>query len=73
MGLKATEWSVVVVGRWNRAILTPNGIAKRVFKLAELSQMVVAVPLDGVSPYIVKNPDQKIAATTDEGRLSNSK
>lgn len=69
MGLQPADWSVVILGRWNRAILTPNGIAKRLFKLAEAKQVLVAVPLDGVSPYMVRHPTQQIVAMTDEGRL----
>jgi hypothetical protein len=68
MAVQALDWSVVIVGRWNRAILTPAGIAKRVFK-ADQKQIFVAVPLDGVSPYQVRHPDHKIIAMTDENRL----
>ena len=69
MALQPTDWSIVIVGRWNRAILTPSGIAERLFGLDEGKPMEVAVPLDGVSPYIVKHPTQQIAAMTDESRL----
>jgi hypothetical protein len=69
MALQRTDWSVVILGRWNRAILTPNGIAKRLFKLDEAKQVLVAVPLDGVSPYMVRHPTQQIVAMTDESRL----
>ena len=69
MAVQPADWSVVIAGRWNRAILTPSGIAKRLFGLSEGKPVEVAVPLDGVSPYIVKHPMQQIAAMTDEGRL----
>lgn len=69
MALQPTDWSVVIAGRWNCAILTPNGIAKRLFRLKEDQKVLVAVPLDSVSPYIVKHPTQEIRAMTDEGRL----
>lgn len=69
MPLKAADWNVIIVGRWNRAILTPAGIAKRVFKLDDPKQVMVAVPLDGVSPYQVQHPTQNIIAMTDETRL----
>ena len=69
MVLQPADWGVVIVGRWNRAILTPNGIAKRLFKLGEEKQVRVAVPLDGVSPYLVGHPSQQIVVMTDESRL----
>jgi hypothetical protein len=68
MGLSPTGWSVVIVGRWNRAILTPAGIAKRVFKLAA-NEVMVLVQLDGISPHLVRHPEHGIIAMTDEGRL----
>jgi len=69
MPLKPTDWSVVIVGRWNRAILTPAGVAKRVFNLDDVKQVEVLVPLDGVSPYFVRHPHRKVVARTDETRL----
>jgi len=41
---------VVINGFWNRAILTPNGIAGRLFKLPPGSGIQVEVPLDGLLP-----------------------
>jgi len=69
MAVQPADWSVVIVGRWNRAILTPTGIARRVFKLEDPKQILVAVPLDGVSPYQVRHPTHDIIAMTDETRL----
>jgi len=69
MGLRPYEWSVIIIGRWNRAILTPAGIARRVFGLDEFKQLYVAVPLDGVSPYQVRHPTGNITVRTDETRL----
>jgi len=69
MALQPTDWSVVIMGRWNRAILTPKGIAKRLFMLGEAEQVPVLVPLDGVSPYVVKHPTEEILVMTDESRL----
>lgn len=68
MAVQPHSWTVVIVGRWNRAILTPAGIATRVFK-DDPKQIFVAVPLDGVSPYQVKHLSQNIVAMTDETRL----
>ena len=69
MAVQPANWSVVIVGRWNRAILTPAGIAQRVFKLGDPKQLLVFVPLDGVSPYQVRHPTYEILAMTDETRL----
>jgi hypothetical protein len=59
MALSPERWSVVIIGRWNRAILTPAGIAKRVFGEPETKLMDVEVPLDGLSPYRVRHPEKK--------------
>ncbi len=69
MALRRLNWSLIVVGRWNRSILTPGGIAKRIFGLGDLEQMKVAVPMDGVSPYQVKHPTNNIIVSTEESRL----
>jgi hypothetical protein len=49
------NWDVVIVGFWNRAILTPNGIAKRLFKLPEGSGIEVLVPVNSLEPSQVKH------------------
>jgi hypothetical protein len=46
---------VVVVGYWNRAILTPAGIGKRLFEVPEGTPLVVEVPMDGLAPYRVRS------------------
>jgi len=69
MALHRADWNVIIVGRWNRSIFTPAGIGRRLFKLDDLQQLMVAVPLDGVSPYQVKHPDLGVIVSTEEGRL----
>lgn len=69
MSLKPVNWSVVIVGRWNRAILTPAGIAKRIFKTAGEQELYVMVPLDGISPFVVRDPSGDVSVMTDESRL----
>lgn len=61
------DWNVVIAGSWNRAILTPNGIAKRLFKLPEGTGIQVLVPVDLLQPPKVKHGG--IVATVDERRL----
>lgn len=69
MDFKASDWNVVIVGRWNPAILTPGGIKKFVFKMEEADKVEVAVPLDGLSPYLVKHPEKNITVIIDVNRL----
>lgn len=59
------------MGRWNPAILTPAGIARHVFGLEvkEGLPLEVRVPLDGLSPYLVKHPEYDLVARLDERRL----
>jgi hypothetical protein len=69
MGLSPVDWSVVIAGRWNRAILTPAGIASRLFRTGDQEQLAVLVPLDGVSPFIVRDIGGDVSVMTDESRL----
>jgi hypothetical protein len=69
MNFTAFGWSVVIIGRWNPAILTPAGISKRVFKCPPGTQVHVDVPLDGVSPYRVKAPSNDYVAMVNDQRL----
>jgi len=69
MDLEPRDWSVVVVARWNLAILTPAGIGKYVFGLPADVPMEVLVPMDGLSPYIVRHPKDGIRAKTEQLRL----
>jgi hypothetical protein len=65
MPLTPKEWSVVVVGRWNRAILTPAGIGKRVFKLPEGTPMEVMIAIDAIAPPLVKHDKMVVVAASD--------
>lgn len=65
MSFKPTDWSVIIVGRWNQAILTPAGIAKYLFKVQDPKTLEIAVPMDGISPYQVKSPNSAIVVTTE--------
>lgn len=49
------DWNIVILGHWNRAILTPNWIAQQVFKLPIGTPVNVLVPLDGFAPFQVQN------------------
>ena len=69
MGLKPFNWSVVIIGRWNTAILTPARISKKIFKLPKGTRVEVAIPTDGIMPYQVKHPDRNIILTAGAQRL----
>jgi hypothetical protein len=67
MNVEPFEWNVVVVGYWNPAILTPSGIAKRVFGLDDGSPISVEVPMDGMAPPRVRS--DSLIVTAEPGRL----
>ena len=54
MPLAPNDWNVVVAGFWNRAILTPQGIAARLFNLEPDTPIEVEVPIDSLGPYRVR-------------------
>lgn len=55
MNIEASDWSVVIAGYWNQAILTPAGIAYRLFKKPKENPVQVEIPLDGIAPYRVRD------------------
>ncbi len=65
MTIVTNDWSVVVVGHWNRAILTPAGIAKRLFGLDGSVPLEVLIPLDEYGPYQVKHQNVIVVAGSD--------
>ncbi len=74
MEWKPFDWNVVVAAYWNRAILTPNGIAKRLFKVDVGTGMEVFVPVDLLEPPQVKYEgitvrveDRRLVITANQG------
>ncbi|MHB1561822.1 MAG: hypothetical protein ACYC61_30600 [Isosphaeraceae bacterium] len=65
MFLVPGDWSVVILGAWNRAILTPSGISKRLFRLPEGTQVEVMVPIDVMAPFRVKHEDVSVSAAAE--------
>lgn len=55
----------MVIGHWNTAILTPVGIAKRLFRVAGDEQVLVGMPLNMVGPLRVKRGDIEVSVTSD--------
>jgi hypothetical protein len=65
MPLIAQDWSVVILGRWNRAILTPSGIARRIFQLEEEIPVEVFVAIDALAPPQVRHERMIVVAASD--------
>lgn len=60
--LKANNWSCVIVGRWNPAILSPKGIATHLFHMSPEIAFDVLVPLDAAGPPVVRIEELRILA-----------
>jgi hypothetical protein len=66
MPLEPRDWNVVVIGRWNRAILTPQGIASRLFQLPPETEIGIEVPMDAIGPYRVSHGDLVIMVSSTQ-------
>lgn len=49
-----SNWSIVTIGAWNQAILTPDGIRKRLFNLSQDVPVAVEIPVDRPAPFRVR-------------------
>src|SRR5262245_15714431 len=67
MPLEPYDWNVVVLGRWNRAILTPQGIASRLFQLPPETEIGIEVPIDAIGPFRVSHG--KLTVMVSEAQL----
>lgn len=63
MSLVASNWSVVVLGHWNRAILTPSGIGTRLFGLPPGTPLDVDLAIDAIAPPRVNHDGLVVFAT----------
>lgn len=52
--LKSIGWNAVVVGKWNPAILTPQGIADQIFGKPADDPIEVFVPVNAMGPIKVR-------------------
>ncbi len=59
MKLNLDKWSLVIRGQWNTAILSPDWLAKEVFKKQELH---IKYPVLGNTPPIFEASNMKIVA-----------
>jgi len=55
MTIESVDWSVVVVGAWNLAILTPDGIRKRLLELPEGSALDIELAVDRPGAFRVRH------------------
>lgn len=53
MTIRAEAWNVLVIGAWNTAILTPNGISSRLLQLPAGVPVEVQVAIDRPAPIRV--------------------
>ena len=49
------DWNIVILGAWNVAILTPSGIASRLFELPLGTPIEILVDTEGRAPIRVKH------------------
>lgn len=49
------DWNIVIVGAWNVAILTPSGVASRLFGLPPGTPIEILVDVEGRAPIRVKH------------------
>ena len=62
------RWSVVIVGRWNRAILTPLWIGKTLLSVQEGEPLHIEVAMDSIGPFRVT--DRGLTVVADDQRLT---
>lgn len=73
MELIPYNWNVILVGFWNKAILIPNFITDKIFKLEKGTQIEVQVPVDLLAAprikykeYIFFTDKERIIIETNE-------
>lgn len=69
MGVQPFNWSVVIIGYWNVAILAPGRIAEKVFGLQKGTKVPVMLPIDAMVPCQVEHPDGDIRVIASTNRL----
>jgi hypothetical protein len=55
MPSQPTNWNIIISGAWNLAILTPNGISRRLFDLPAGTPMEVQIAIDEPGSYRVQH------------------
>lgn len=67
MGVQPKDWSVVVVGAWNQAILTPDGIRKRLLHLPDGTPIQIEVAIDQPGSFRVVHDE--VIVSPSPGKL----
>ncbi len=65
--MEPSNWNIVILGAWNRAILTPAWISRTVFARDPTALVNVLVPLDGLTSFQVE--DQGVTVLPKPGQL----
>lgn len=60
MTIEPLNWNIFILGSWNSAILTPNGIGKLLFGLLEGTPLQVEIDLDSFGRYKVTYDDVSV-------------
>lgn len=66
------NWNVVVLGSWNKSILTPNFIAKNIYKTTDGSPFQVEIPVDLLLPPRIKFNDNICIVDNDKILIETS-
>jgi hypothetical protein len=67
LNIQRQNWSAVVLGRWNRSILTPWWIGKTLLGVNEGEELHIQVPMDAIGPFRVTHDG--LAIVVGEDRL----
>ncbi len=70
MNFEPYNWTVVIRGSWNQAILTPDWIAREIFEVSDGTPIQVEVPINLFSPPRIKHDN--IAVIVRDGALELS-
>lgn len=70
MPAQPNNWNIIISGAWNLAILTPNGISKRLFDLPTGTPLEVQVAIDQPGPYRVVHDGVTVAPSPQQLELS---
>jgi hypothetical protein len=59
------KWTAVVLGGWNRSILTPAGISRLLFDLPPETELTIEVPMNAHAPPRVSHEGRAVIASDD--------
>ena len=70
MPAQPINWNIILSGAWNLAILTPNGISKRLFELPAGTPIEVQIAIDQPGQYRVSHEGVIVAPSSGHLELS---